>query len=344
MRKGSVIVSIFLAMCISIFLFALFSSSVVRTHDLSKNRTVAGQAYYKTEAKIHELNVKEDSKQKIKRILAKNMEGYTACFQTVELFDKEDFSDDWKFRLYPDADTPVNQSLLDITYHNRVEGTHCEVTGSFAFENPSFYSETGILDVEHLPENHDDIQSFVNECTDEWVSFCHNVYPEKKVKDVRDYSVIRIHQKPSKGYELRSYLGSSGEHLSLVEEFQSHDSINTIGKDSEFTDEETKTDMYLERSIDGFPRKDSTVLFGVYALDGDLYVNTDSRLYGILIMKGGKIILGEDVSFSVHGLLVSELPVVQTEECKIIYDYKYLLREAVALPNFLDLHLIGIRE
>lgn len=344
MKKGSIVVGILLTMCISILLFTFFSSSTVRTHGLSQNRIVAGQAYYKAEGKIQELNVNEDLRQKIKRILAENMEMYTGCFQKTELPEKLDFSDDWIFRMYPDSSAVVNHSFLDITYHNRTEGVHCEVTGSFAFENASFCSETGVLDSNVFPEDYEDIQSFIGECTDEWVSFCHDLYPEKQVKDVRASSVVKIHQKPCTGYELRTYLGASGKHRSFVEEFESHESLNTIGRDSEFTEEETRTDLYLEKSINGFPRKDPTVLFGVYALDGDLYVNTDSRIYGVLIMKGGKIILGEDVKFSVHGLLISELPVVQTEECKFFYDYKYMLREAVVLPNFLDLHLIGIRE
>lgn len=342
MRKGGVLIAVLLLMCISVLVFFLFASSVTRNYDLSKSRSRAGKAYYNTEAVLRSLDTEGD--QKIVKILAENMSGYTGSFKRMKLGKTGGFSDDYTFYLYPDMDSSTLRHLLDVEYHHRSDGIHCELTGAFSFENPSFFSKVGYLDSEILPKNYDDVRDFIEDCCKDWTEYSQAIRPDKSLKDLPAASVIRIYQKAGNGYHLCKFMGEEGEHSCGLEDFDALCSLNTAGTDSKFTGNETKTDVYLEGVANGFPRREPTVLFGTYVVDGDLYVRTKSHIYGILIMKNGKIFCSEGAELNIHGLLISAMPFEEGSGCKTEFDAKYMLREAVTLPNFLDVRLIGIRE
>lgn len=344
MKRGGVLIGVLLLMCIAVLLFFLFSSSITRSYGLSRSRMNVGKVYYNTEAAIRGLDTDVDNKTKLEKILADNMMDYTGRFQRTKLYHKEDFSDDWNFYLYPDPESSNFQHFLDVVYHQRSDGAHCELTGAFAFENPAFFSKIGILDAENLPKGYDKINPFIEECCQGWTEYCTKISPKKLLKDIRAARVAHIYQKIGSGYHLCKYMGSEGEHSCGLEAFDAHCSLNTVGEDSKFTTETTKTDVFFEGVENGFPRKDPTVLFGTYVIDGDLYVNTETSIYGILIMKGGRIFCSEGSTLNVYGLLISELPMKEAKGCNVQFDLKYLLREAVTLPNFLNVELIGIRE
>lgn len=344
MKRGSILIAVLLLLCILVLLFFLISSSSSRNYGLAKSRTVAEKSFYKNESIIHDLDTDMVKKEQLKKIIAQNMQVYSGLFQRMKLYDKPGFSDDWIFFLYPDSNASGIRHLLEIQYHDKSNGIHSQVSGTFSFHDSTFFSSKGYFDSENIPKGYDSIQTFIEECSKEWIDYSAAISPKKIVKDFREASQIRIFQKPGRGYNICKYMGDDGKHSCGMDEFDFRSSVNLAGADSEFTTHETKTDVYLEGVANGFPRKDPTILFGTYVIDGDLYVNTTSSIYGILILKGGKIFCSDGAKLNVHGLVLSELPLNDVVKCNIEFDAKYMLREAVVLPNFLDVQLIGIRE
>lgn len=330
-RRGILIVNVLIVFAIIMIIFVSLQDNTDMIYVSSVDRLEALCASKMAEGEVAKLCGDKDFKKELSKFFYREFENNS---YELKLLSDNMFFTGKEFKinhLWENTEDPA-YSIISIENREATRKSFKNAVAYYRFINPKFVEKTGLIDSNNPNFSEIELSEFIDDCIEDSRKFADTIM-EKKITNM-DFHYTKILDINYSGY-YSSQITATNE---FGKSFVYNNPSTTIFV---FTDQDKETVM----DVRFHTSKSNNLLYsGIIELNGDIIIEDNMEFKGIIILNGGRIVLKNDSTLKISGLVISKQYIEVDEKVKIKYSHKDVLKYGSLIPNFIDLELFCVKE